>query len=107
VAEKPKQAEETDIQERPKTAVPRKFKVIFHNDDYTSMEFVTYALCKHFRKSESEALHLTLTIHHKGNAVAGVYARDVAESKVAVVTDEARALGMPLLLTTEPDEPGP
>ena len=95
--------EEVDVKVRPKAETPRRFKVIFHNDDYTTMEFVVLALIQFFHKSEAEATHIMLTVHKKGSAVAGVYTRDVAETKVAKVTDFARDHGMPLLVTAEPE----
>jgi ATP-dependent Clp protease adaptor protein ClpS len=56
-----------------------------------------------FHKPETEAKHIMLTVHFKGAAVAGVYTRDVAETKAQQVMDLARERGMPLLLTTEPE----
>jgi len=88
---------------RRKTARPRRYKVILHNDDYTTMEFVVDILRRYFGKSSAEAIHIMLQVHHKGRGVAGEYSQEVAETKVAEVTAEARAQGMPLLLTTEPD----
>lgn len=93
--------EEFAVEERPKTQRPRRFKVLLHNDDYTTMDFVVQVLIEHFHKSEAEATYVMLQIHHKGSGVAGVYPRDQAETKVAEVTAEARAAGMPLLVTTE------
>jgi ATP-dependent Clp protease adaptor protein ClpS len=86
-----------------KTARPRRWKVLLHNDDYTTMEFVVYVLVRHFGRSHAEATHVMLQVHHKGVGVAGVYPKDVAESKAAVVTAEAREQGMPLVLSTEPE----
>ena len=86
---------------REKTRSPRRYRVVLHNDDYTSMEFVVEVLRRFFGKSQAEAVHLMLHVHHKGRATAGVYPHEVAESKVAEVTAEARSQGMPLLLTTE------
>jgi ATP-dependent Clp protease adaptor protein ClpS len=94
---------------RPRRA--RRYHVVMHNDDYTTMEFVVAMLMKHFHKPPAEALHIMLQVHHKGAGIAGVYTRDVAETKVAEVIDEARQEGMPLLLTVEahgsdePDDP--
>ena len=88
---------------RPKVEKPKLFKVVFHNDDYTTMEFVILVLMRFFHKSETEANHLMLSVHHKGSAIAGVYTRDIAETKVSQVTDFARENGMPLKLTTEPE----
>jgi len=93
----------TRTRERVRTARPRRWKVVIHNDDYTSMEFVVYVLVRHFRKSTAEATQVMLQVHHKGSGVAGVYTRDVAETKVAAVTEEARSSGMPLKLTAEPE----
>ena len=95
--------EDVDIEERQKTARPRRYKVIFHNDDYTTMEFVVDVLRQFFHKTETEALHIMLTVHKKGSAVAGIYPRDVAETKVSEVTRHAREHGMPLLVTAEPE----
>jgi ATP-dependent Clp protease adaptor protein ClpS len=81
----------------------RRFKVIFHNDDYTTMEFVVLVLMKFFHKSETEATHIMLSVHHKGHGVAGLYTKDVAETKVAQVHDYAKEQEMPLRLTVEPE----
>ena len=94
---------DTDVEERQKTAVPKRYRVIFHNDDYTTMEYVVEVLRRFFHKSETEALHIMLTVHKKGSAVAGVYPRDVAETKVAEVMRDARENGHPLLVTAEPE----
>jgi len=95
---------ETVLERKPKTKKPKMYRVLLHNDDYTTMEFVIWVLQEVFHKTESQATHLMLTIHHKGMGVAGVYTRDLAETKVAQVTEFAREHGMPLLTTTEPDE---
>ncbi|HEV3075495.1 MAG TPA: ATP-dependent Clp protease adaptor ClpS [Thermoanaerobaculia bacterium] len=89
-----------EVTRRPRRA-PR-YQVVMHNDDYTTMEFVVAMLMKHFHKPPAEALHIMLQVHHKGAGIAGIYTRDVAETKVAEVIDEARQEGMPLLLTVEP-----
>jgi ATP-dependent Clp protease adaptor protein ClpS len=97
---------EPEVKRRPRRT-PR-YQVVMHNDDYTTMEFVVAMLMKHFHKPPAEALHIMLQVHHKGAGIAGVYTRDVAETKVAEVIEEARQEGMPLLLTVEPhgsDEP--
>jgi ATP-dependent Clp protease adaptor protein ClpS len=95
--------EDVDLEDAPVSATPRRYKVIFHNDDYTTMEFVVDVLMRFFHKTETEANHVMLTVHKMGAAVAGVYTRDVAETKAAEVMAHARENGMPLLLTTEPE----
>jgi ATP-dependent Clp protease adaptor protein ClpS len=99
----PRHEEDVESLEREKTAVPRRYNVIFHNDDYTTMEYVVDVLRRFFHKSETEALHVMLTVHKKGKAIAGVYPRDVAETKVAEVMRDAREHGHPLLVTAEPE----
>ena len=98
-----KRDEQTTTRERRKTKRPRRWKVVIHNDDYTTMEFVVIVLMRHFGKSPSEAAQVMLQVHHKGSGVAGVYTRDVAESKVAAVMDEAKQGGHPLKLSVEPE----
>jgi len=99
----PDRDEDIEVEERQKTAVPKRYKVIFHNDDYTTMEYVVGVLRRFFHRTETEALHIMLTVHKKGRAVAGIYPRDVAETKVAEVMRDARENGHPLLLTAEPE----
>jgi len=95
--------DDVELDDKPVSSVPRRYKVIFHNDDYTTQEFVVEVLMRFFHKNETEAKHIMLTVHFKGAAVAGVYTRDVAETKAQQVMDVAREHGMPLLLTTEPE----
>jgi ATP-dependent Clp protease adaptor protein ClpS len=99
----PHEGDDVELEDKPVSSIPRRYKVIFHNDDYTTQEFVIYVLERFFHKSETEARHIMLTVHHKGAAVAGVYTKDVAETKAQQVMDAARENGMPLLLTTEPE----
>ena len=89
--------------ERTKTKKPRRFHVIMHNDDYTTQEFVIHVLIHYFRKEPGEATQLMLAVHLQGRAKVGIYTKDVAESKVAVVTSYARENGMPLMLSAEPE----
>ena len=79
------------------------FKVVAHNDHYTTMEFVIEVLQRFFQKTHAESVALMLHVHRKGKAVVGVYPRDVAETRVKQTTDHARAKGYPLLLTVEPE----
>lgn len=100
----PEQESDVATEKRRKTKRPRRWKVLLHNDDYTTMDFVVHVLMTHFHKSPPEATHVMLQVHHKGVGVAGVYTRDIAETKAAEAMAEARENGMPLLLTTEPAE---
>ncbi len=86
---------------RKKTKRPRRWKVLLHNDDYTTMEFVIEVLTRFFHKSEGEATHIMLQVHVRGVGVAGVYSKEMAETKVVEVSEEARTKGMPLMVTTE------
>src|SRR6185295_13256602 len=98
--------EDFAVEERRKKKRPRRWRVILHNEDYTTMEFVVHVLMTHFHKPPAEATQIMLQVHRKGAGVAGVYSKEVAETKMAEVMDEARANGMPLKLTVEPDEEG-
>ena len=91
------------LERKPKLDEPRKHRVLLHNDDYTTMEFVVWVLQEVFHATPGAATHLMLTIHRKGMGVAGVYTRDIAETKAAKVLELASEHGMPLLCTTEPD----
>ena len=85
-----------------KLQAPRKYKVLMHNDDYTTMEFVILVLQKYFSKSSDEAHSIMLEVHTRGFAICGIYTFEVAESKVAKVTKYARENGHPLKCSTEP-----
>ncbi len=93
----------TATKDRAKVEKARRFKVLFHNDDYTTMEFVVLVLMKFFFKTQTESTQIMLSIHHKGHGVAGIYPRDIAETKVHKVMDFAKENGMPLLVTAEPE----
>ncbi len=82
---------------------PRRYKVILHNDDFTTMDFVVDVLMTVFLLSEENAYSLMLMIHHSDKAVAGVYTYDIAVSKARKATDMAREEGFPLRVTVEPE----
>ncbi len=77
------------------------YKVILFNDDYTTMEFVIDVLQRFFSIDNERAQQLMLQIHNSGSAVCGIYTRDVAETKVAQVTEYARQNGHPLRCSME------
>ena len=95
----------TAVETRPKTKLkkPRMYKVLLHNDDYTTMEFVVFILQGIFHHSESEAMQIMLHVHHKGYGIVGVFTRDVAETKALQVTSYAKEHGHPLKCTAEPE----
>ena len=80
---------------------PRQFRVLLHNDDYTTMEFVVDILMTVFRKNLEEATMIMLSVHEKGLGACGVYTEEVAETKVAQVHDKARKQGFPLRCSME------
>ena len=82
---------------------PKLYRVLLHNDDYTTREFVVLILMTVFGKSETDAVQIMLHVHHNGIGVAGVYPFEVAETKVAEVMALARRNEYPLLCTMEPE----
>ncbi len=91
----------TDVKER--VEKPKMWRALIHNDDYTTREFVVEVLMEVFRKTMPEATRVMLTVHRSGKGVAGVYTKEVAETKASQATDRAQAAGYPLLVTTEPE----
>jgi ATP-dependent Clp protease adaptor protein ClpS len=73
------------VERRTRTRSPRMFRVVLHNDDYTTMEFVVAILERCFLRSRGDAVRIMLQVHHQGAGIAGVYPREVAETKVAEV----------------------
>lgn len=92
------------VERERKTQKPRRWKVVFHNDDYTTRDFVVEVLMRFFDKDESEANYIMLSVHYRGHGVAGLYPKDVAETKVDQVTQHARKHQFPLRLTAEPED---
>ena len=84
-----------------KSGDPARFKVLMHNDDYTTMEFVVQVLQEVFHKSATEANQIMLNIHFKGLGICGFYPFDIAETKVARVHVVARDAGFPLRCSLE------
>lgn len=93
----------TDAKPEGKTAVktPPMYRVVLLNDDYTPMDFVVLVLMRVFRKSESEAVRIMLNVHHQGAGICGVYAFEIAETKVAQVQRAAQSAGHPLRCVME------
>ena len=88
---------------RKKTSKPPLWKVLLHNDDYTTMDFVVQVLESMFNKSPTEAYRVMMHVHIQGVGVAGIFSHEVAETKVAMVYESAQASGYPLRVSMEPE----
>ncbi len=92
----------TETRERSQVVRPPMYKVLLHNDDYTTMEFVVEILTRFFHLDEPHAYQIMMNVHRNGVGVAGVFTHEVAETKVAQVTAYARRQEHPLKCTMEP-----
>lgn len=90
------------IADKTKLEQPKMYKVLMHNDDYTTMEFVIHVLMKFFSKNYDEAHAVMLKVHHDGLGICGIYTYEVAESKSEKVNKYSRGKGHPLKSTIEP-----
>jgi ATP-dependent Clp protease adaptor protein ClpS len=91
----------TDTRTQRKLQKPKQYKVLLHNDDYTTMEFVVFILMSIFHSSETDAVEIMLHVHKSGIGVAGVYTYEVAETRVTQVEGLAREHEFPLRCTLE------
>ena len=82
---------------------PPLYKVLLHNDDFTTMEFVVFILATVFNRTEQDAFHIMLQVHTEGIGVAGIFTYEIAEMKVAKVASLAQEHEYPLLCTIEED----
>lgn len=82
---------------------PLRYKVILHNDDYTTMEFVVLILKKFFYKNETEATTIMWNVHKKGAGLAGIYTFEIAETKVKQVHFFSKSNQHPLRCSMEPE----
>jgi ATP-dependent Clp protease adaptor protein ClpS len=89
------------VASKPKVKRPRPWKVLLHNDDYTTMEFVVHVLQKFFAKTRVEAQAVMLEVHTRGVGICGIYTFEVAESKREKVLRYARENGHPLKCSIE------
>ncbi|HVC20112.1 MAG TPA: ATP-dependent Clp protease adaptor ClpS [Vicinamibacterales bacterium] len=88
---------------KPDVREPVLYKVVLHNDDYTTMEFVIRILEEVFLKPPAEAYRIMMAVHTQGRGQCGVYPFEIAETKVATVHDLAREHGFPLRASAEPE----
>lgn len=86
---------------KPKLKKPPLYKVVLLNDDFTPMDFVVDILVKFFAMSEEKATRIMLHVHTRGVGVCGVYSKDVAETKVAIVNEYSRENQHPLMCSME------
>ena len=98
-----KRQEGIAIKERTRTKKPPLYKVLLHNDDYTTKEFVVMVLQAIFHKGETDANRIMLHVHNNGVGVAGVYPFQVAETKMARTMQLAQRYEYPLQLSMEPE----
>ncbi|HEX6124943.1 MAG TPA: ATP-dependent Clp protease adaptor ClpS [Pyrinomonadaceae bacterium] len=96
---------ETDVLTESETKLekPKLFKVLLHNDDFTTMEFVVFVLEYVFNRTTAEAFSVMLKVHQEGLGVAGVYPYEIASMKAEKTMNLARAREYPLLCTVEED----
>ena len=93
--------EGTAIRDREKTEIPRRFRVLLHNDHYTTMDFVVSILEGVFKKTPAEAVQIMLNVHRRGQGLCGIFPKQIAEAKVALVHDRAKSAGYPLRCVME------
>ncbi len=97
----PEVEEEVTSETKDEVREPSMFRVLLHNDDYTTMEFVIEILIIVFNKSPEEAVEIMLNVHRKGIGICGVYTYEVSETKVNIVHVLAQENGFPLKCTME------
>ena len=88
-------------EKKTKLEKPKLFKVILHNDDFTTMDFVVFVLQYVFNRSDAEAVTIMLKVHNEGLGIAGTYPYEIAEMKSNKAMNLAKAREYPLLCTVE------
>ena len=96
---------QTSLKERKRIDIrdPRRYKVIIHNDEVTTMDFVVRVLREVFFMSPEDAETMMMKVHNEGESVVGIYSYDIARSKVSKAMSMAREEKFPLRLTYEPE----
>jgi ATP-dependent Clp protease adaptor protein ClpS len=90
-----------ELDEKVLVKEPSMYKVIMHNDDFTTQEFVMELLMDVFDHNANEASSLMMAVHIKGRAMVGVYQHEIAELKVQISHDRAMSAGHPFKLSIE------
>ena len=93
----------TAVKDTDEAELPPRYRVVLLNDHYTTMEFVVEILEQIFLKRHDEAVQIKLAVHRHGSGVAGVYVKQVAETKCAAAHGRARSEGFPLRCIIEPE----
>lgn len=88
-------------EQKPQLKRPSMYQVVLMNDDYTPMEFVVEVLEQFFYMNREQATQVMLTVHTKGKGVCGIFTKDIAETKAAMVNQYARESEHPLLAEIE------
>jgi ATP-dependent Clp protease adaptor protein ClpS len=99
----PRESTLAETRSEQKLQRPRMWRVLLHNDDYTTQDFVVWVLETIFRKPRAEAFAIMMNVHRSGLGVAGVFTHDVAETKVKATQRLAEEHEFPLLVTMEPE----
>jgi ATP-dependent Clp protease adaptor protein ClpS len=99
----PREAVLTESRTAQKLQPPAMWRVLLHNDDYTTQEFVVWILESVFNRPPAEAVSIMMRVHQSGLGIAGIYTRDVAETKVSATKRLAEQQEFPLLVTMEPE----
>ena len=101
MADVPQDLPEGDVKNDQEIREPKMYRVILHNDDYTTMDFVIEVLISIFHKPAADATRIMIDVHKKGKGICGVYNYDVAATRVVRVHQMARKREFPLKCTLE------
>jgi len=99
----PKKQKDILVKDKQRIGRPKRYKVVLYNDDYTPMNLVTSILMEVFNKGNQEAYSIMMNVHKRGRGVAGVYSKQIADTKVSVAKNIARENGSPLHCEAEPE----
>ena len=86
---------------KPEVKKPSMYRVVLMNDDYTPMDFVVAVLIMFFNMDQEKATQVMLSVHTQGKGVCGIFTKDIADTKAAIVNQYARDNSHPLLCEVE------